>query len=124
MRGGTTMKIRILLVDDEFHWINFAKDDLSKFEIVVAPDSETAFKELEADRFDLVIASSRRLDVLQVIAEKYSDKKVVVTTMQPTTEEALQAYRLGALRYFPKSFGRRDLYERIQEVIPVAANSE
>jgi two-component system nitrogen regulation response regulator GlnG len=117
------MRMRILLVDDELHWINFAKSDLGKFEIVVAPDSETALKELEANCFDLVIASSRRLDLLQIIAEKYSDKKVVVTTMQPTTEEAIDAYRLGALRYFAKSFGRRDLFERIKEVISVSAGS-
>ena len=117
------MKFRILLVDDELHWINFAKSDLAKFEIVVAPDCETALKELERNRFDLVIASSRRMDVLQVIAEKYSDKKVVVTTMQPTIEEALKAYGMGALRYFAKSFGQSDLFERVQEVIPALAGS-
>jgi DNA-binding NarL/FixJ family response regulator len=76
------MTIRILLVDDELHWIDFARQDLDTVEIVVAPDLETALTELEADRFDLVIASSRRLDLLEVIAEKYSDKKVVVTTME------------------------------------------
>lgn len=114
------MKFRILLVDDEPCWINFAHDDLSKrrFEIVVAPNTEQALEELRKDRFDLIIASSRRLDVLQVIAEKYADKKVVVTTMYPTTEEALSAYRLGALRYFAKSFGQRDLFDQVQEVIP------
>jgi DNA-binding NtrC family response regulator len=113
------MTTRILLVDDELHWIDFAKQDLDMVEIVVAPDLETALKELEADRFDLVIASSRRLDLLQVIAEQHSDKKVVVTTMQPTTEEAIKAYHLGALRYFAKSFGWHDLFERINEVIPI-----
>ena len=108
------MMTRILIIDDEPRWINFAKSDLGKFEIVVAPDTETALAELEADQFDLVIASSRRLDVLKVIAEKYSDKPVVVTTVQPTTQEALAAYRLGAMRYFAKSFGRQDLFDRVR----------
>jgi len=117
------MKTRILIVDSEIRWINFAKQDLDKFEIVIAPDSETALADLKADQFDLVIASSRRLDVLEVIAEKYSDKRVVVTTMQPTTQEALTAYRLGASRYFAKSFGNQDLLERVKEVIPAAAIS-
>ena len=116
-------KIRILIIDDEPHWLNFARDDLGKFEVIVAPDTETALAELEADQFDLVIASSRRLDVLEVIAEKYSDKRVVVTTVQPTTQEALAAYRLGAMRYFAKSFGHQDLFERVKEVIPVAAEA-
>jgi len=114
------MKTRILIIDDEPRWIDFAKNDLNKFEIVVAPDKETALAELEANQFDLVIASSRRLDVLEVIAEKYP---VVVMTVQPTTQEALAAYRLGAVRYFAKSFGRRDLYERVKEVIPAAAGA-
>lgn len=117
------MTIRILVIDDEPRWIEFAKSDLSKFEIVVAPDTETALAELEADQFDLVIASSRRLDVLEVIAEKHSDKRVVVTTVQPTTQEALVAYRLGAMRYFAKSFGRQDLFNRIREVIPASSGA-
>jgi DNA-binding NarL/FixJ family response regulator len=84
---------------------------------------ETALAELEADQFSLVIASSRRLDVLEVIAEKYSDKRVVVTTVQPTTQEALAAYRLGAMRYFAKSFGRQSLFERVREVIRAPAGA-
>lgn len=117
------MKARILIIDDEPRWVEFAKSDLSKFEIIVAPDAEAAIAELEANRFDLVIASSRRLDVLEVIAKKYSDKRVVVTTVQPTTQEALTAYRLGAVRYFAKSFSPRDLFKRIGEVISVSANA-
>lgn len=117
------MKTRILIIDDEPRWIEFAKSDLDKFEIVVAPDTKAALAELEVDQFDLVIASSRRLDVLAVIAQKYSDKRVVVTTVQPTTQEALAAYRLGAMRYFAKSFGHQDLFERVREVIPVAARA-
>ena len=47
------MKGRILIIDDEPRWIDFAKSDLSKFEIVVARDVETAIAELEADQFRL-----------------------------------------------------------------------
>ena len=117
------MKGRILIIDDEPRWIDFAKSDLSKFEIVVARDIETAIDELEADQFDLVIASSRRLDMLDTIRTRFAGKRVVVMTVQPTTQEALTAYRLGAIRYFPKSFGRRDLLNRVKEVIPVSASA-
>lgn len=116
------MKNRILIIDDEPRWIDFALNDLSRFEIVVAHSVEEAITELEADRFDLVIASSRRLDILETIRQRFADKRVVVMTVQPTTQEALTAYRLGAYRYFPKSFGRRDLLNRIKEVIPFASN--
>jgi DNA-binding NtrC family response regulator len=112
------MKIRILIIDNEPRWIEFAKKDLDIFEIVVAKTAKDAFAELEKDMFDLVIASSRNLKILEVIAEKYSDKRVVVTTIQPSTEEALQAYRLGAVRYFPKSFSESDLLKQVEDVIP------
>jgi DNA-binding NtrC family response regulator len=117
------VKVRILIIDDEPRWIDFAKSDLGKFGIVVASDTKTALRKLEEDQFDLVIASSRRLDALEVIAREYSDKRVVVTTVQPTTQEALAAYRLGAVRYFAKSFGAQDLFERVREVIPDPAGS-
>ena len=117
------MKARVLIIGDEPRWIDFVKSDLSKFEIVVAPDTETALAELEANRFDLVIASSRRLDALEIIARKYSDKRVVVTTVNPTTQEALTAYRLGAIRYFAKSFSRRDLFNRVRDVVSASARA-
>ncbi|MCP4603514.1 MAG: response regulator [Proteobacteria bacterium] len=112
------MKTRILIIDDEQRWIEFVMIDLGKFEIAVASDAENALEELDKDQFDLVIASSLHLDVLEVIAEKYSDKPVVVTTVHPTPQEALAAYRAGAIRYFPKSFGRQDLSDRVEEIIP------
>ena len=117
------MKGRILIIDDEPRWLDFAVNDLGKFEIVVARDVETALAELEADQFDLVIASSRRLDMLETIRKRFADKRVVIMTVQPTTQEALTAYRLGAIRYFPKSFGRRDLLNRVREIIPVSASA-
>ncbi len=117
------MKARILIIDDEPHWLEFARRDLGQFEIVVAPDTQTALAELKANRFDLVIASSRRLDALEIIAREYSDKRVIVTTVQPTIQEARAAYRLGAVRYFPKSFSPQDLFKRVGEVISASARA-
>ena len=110
--------VRILIIDSEPRWIEFAKRDLGIFEIVVAKSEEEAIVELEGDQFDLVIASAASLDILKIISEKYSEKKVVVTTVQPSTQEALQAYRMGAVRYFPKSFSQQDLLNNIKEVLP------
>jgi DNA-binding NarL/FixJ family response regulator len=112
------MVVRILIIDSEPRWIDFAKRDLGVFEIVVAKTEEEAIAELEQDQFDLVIASAASLNILRIISEEYSEKKVVVTTVQPSTQEALQAYRLGAIRYFPKSFSQRDLLNNIKEVLP------
>lgn len=114
------MKMRILLIDDEPRWIDFARRDLDSFEIVVANSLDEAVTELEQDRFDLVIASSRWLKVLELIREKYAEKRVMVTTIRPTPEEALSAYRNGAVDYIPKSFADRELLEHVRKVVPAA----
>lgn len=112
------MKARILLIDSEPRWINFARRDLASFEIVVARSRKEALIELEHDRFDLVIASSRWLDVLDLIREQYAGKKVMVTTIKPTPREALQAYRSGAVDYVPKSFADDELLAHVKKAMP------
>jgi DNA-binding NtrC family response regulator len=111
------MSIRILIIDNEPRWINFVRSDLGGFEIIVAPDFDTALAELEEDQFDLVIASSRYLKILDDISKRFSDKQVVVTTVRPNTQEALDAYRKGAIRYITKSFHEQDLLKNVRELI-------
>ena len=111
------MTVRILIIDDEPRWVEFARSDLEKYEVVAVPDAKSALAKLDTGPFDLVIVNSRRLDALEAIRQKYA-KQIVVTTVQPTTQEAIRAYRLGAARYFAKSFGHRDLFKQVTEVIP------
>jgi len=112
------MKARILIIDDEPRWIDFAKDDLGMlFEVEVADNLEIALSKLKKDRYDLIIASSRQLDVLEVIRKGYPEKRVVVATGQPTTREAIDVYRLGVLDYFPKDFRDKVVSEKIREAI-------
>lgn len=111
-------KIRILIIDNEPRWLEFAQQDLITFEIVVAHNEQEAREQLEQDQFDLVVANASSMDILELIAAQYSEKKVVVTTVKPTTQEALRAYRSGALRYFSKSFGRQDLLKQVRDVLP------
>ncbi len=113
---------RILIIDDEPRWIEFAKGTLSKFTIDIAPDIESALDKLERDRYDLIIASSRRLDALEAVAEQYPDKKMVVATVRPTPREAISAYRLGALDYFVKSFLSSDVVAKVSRFIKKPLN--
>ena len=117
------MSIRILSIDNEPRWIEFAKSDLGGFKITVAPDIDTALAELEDDQFDLVIASSGYLKILEDISQRFSDKQVVVTTVKPNTQEALTAYRKGAVRYITKSFHEQDLLNNVRELVPASSNN-
>jgi DNA-binding NarL/FixJ family response regulator len=91
--------------------------------VEIATNLEEALAKLKKNRYDLIIASSRRLDVLEAINEKFPEKRVVVATGQPTTREAISIYRLGALGYFAKDFRREVMSEKIREAIqkPVKA---
>jgi DNA-binding NtrC family response regulator len=109
-------RARILIIDDEQYWISFATNDLSMFQIVVAHTREQAIAEIEKDNFDLVIASSSCIDLLKSIVDKYP---VVVSTMEPSVQEARDAFEQGAWRYITKSFGQSDLVKQISEVISI-----
>ncbi|MBI1881078.1 MAG: response regulator [Chloroflexi bacterium] len=112
------MKTRILIIDDEPKWMQFARDDLgTSFEVEVATDLETALTKLKENRYQLIIASSRRLDVLEAIRAAYPEQRLVVATGQPTTREAINIYRLGALDYFAKDFRSEVLSQKIREAI-------
>lgn len=117
------MKRRILIVDDEPRWLDFAQRDLAgQYEVDTATDTPTAVNKILARRYDLVIVSARRLDAVERIRRECTDQPIIVTTLQQTTQEAARAYRLGAARYFSKSFGPSDLYRRVSELIPSPAS--
>lgn len=111
------MKQRILIVDDQPEWVEFAQDDLREYKLEVAKSSEAALQKLEKERYDLIITNIRRLDVLQAIAEKYPENHVVVMTISPSTWEAAAAYRLGAMDYFPRSFKPQSVLAVVEEAM-------
>ncbi|GEM_PF-1629160 len=118
------MQKRILIIDDEPRWIEFARRDLNEFEVAVAKDTEAAIAELAAAPYDVAIVSSRRLDVLKTIRDRFAGTRVVVATVQPTTQEALTAYRLGAVRYCTKSFGLTDLQVCMRGLVVYPSSNE
>lgn len=111
------MKRRILIIDDQPEWLEFAKDELREYKLEVAKSSETALRKLEKKRYDLIITNMRRLDVLQAIAEKYPENHVVAMTISPSTREAATAYRLGAMDYFPRSFKPQSVLAVVEEAM-------
>jgi DNA-binding response OmpR family regulator len=113
------MKIRILIIDNEPRWIDFAKNDLGNFEIVVAPDIDTAVEEISKDGFHLVIASSGYLNLLEEISTRFN-KQVIITTVKPSSQEALDAFNKGAAKYITKSFRQQALLNNILELVPMA----
>jgi len=113
------MTARVLIIDDEPRWVNFVRDNLGvEYEVDIATSFEDALATLrKGGCYDLLIVSSRWLDILEAIAKEYPDKLVVVATGQPTTGEAITVYRFGILDYFAKDFRFDVVSEKIQEAI-------
>jgi DNA-binding NtrC family response regulator len=112
------MRVRVLIIDNDPGWIEFTESKLGKlFEVEVATDLETAMALLKEGRYDLIVTSSDRLNVLEILLRKYPQKRVVVATERPSVPEAIRTYRLGALDYFEKDLRQEVVSQRIQEAI-------
>ncbi len=115
-------KQKILVIDNAPRWIDFIKHNLTAFEAIVVPNVETAQIELKTNQFDLIMVGSPQLKDFKAIGEQFADIPFVVTTIQRTSREARDAYRLGAKRYFTKSFNQADILTQIEGVIPPRLN--
>ncbi len=112
------MATRILIIDDEPRWISFIKNDLgTSFEVEVANNLKTVLTKLRENHYKLIITGSNCLDILKAFNKKYPEKRVVVATGQPSTDEAINAYRLGVFDYFPKDFRPEVISEKIYDAI-------
>ncbi|MFN8456325.1 MAG: response regulator [Anaerolineae bacterium] len=112
------MPTRILALDNEPKWVAFATENLSKsFEVEVASDLKATLTLLRKKPYDLIIASPRCWAIVKAVRQKYPEKRIVVATGQPTTQEAISMYRLGALDYFPKDFRPEVISAKIREAL-------
>jgi DNA-binding NtrC family response regulator len=88
-----------------------------QFDVEVATDLETALAKLEENRYDLIVTSSGRMNVLEIIKRKHPKKRVVVATQQSSVPEAIHTYRLGALDYFEKDLRQEVVLEKIRDAM-------
>ena len=102
---------RILVVDDEPSMREFLQILLSKqgHEVLTAGDVASALERFRDDDFDLVVSDLRLgresgLDILKGVKESSPQTEVVMVTAFATTENAVQAMKLGAYDYVLKPF--------------------
>ena len=114
---------RILLVDDEPLVLEIIEGALKKegYDVVCAPNSQTALNRLDKEYFDAMVCDVRleNLDGFELLA--LSRKKnplmgAVLMTGAPTQEDSLRAHRVGA-HYLSKPIGLGALRATIDEII-------
>ncbi|NVB39757.1 response regulator [Pseudenhygromyxa sp. WMMC2535] len=115
---------RVLVVDDERSlrrtFALFLRDD--GHEVETAEDVDQALTTLETDDFDVVVSDiilPRRsgVSLLEAIAERWPNIKVILVTGEPTVETAASAVRSGAYDYISKPVSST----KIRKVVASAA---
>src|SRR5512138_1413559 len=106
----------ILVVDDERSMREFLEILLRKqgHEVAIAADVGAALARASAGDLDVVITDLRLgresgLDLLKAVKEQSPATEVVMVTAFATTENAIQAMKLGAYDYLLKPFKVEEL---------------
>ncbi|MEW5958141.1 MAG: response regulator [Chloroflexota bacterium] len=108
------MPARILIIDDEPNWTDFAAANLkAAFEVELAGTLEAALLKLQQNYYELVIVGFNRYDVLRIIKEQYPKNRLIVATGQESVREAINVFRLGVLDYFRKDFQGSGMSQKI-----------
>ncbi len=105
------MKHKILVVDDEESIREFLEIMLKKegYEVTCAEDGAKAIEALSKKNFHMVISDLQMpnvtgLELLKHVKDNYSDTVFMMITAFGTTENAVEAMKLGAYDYLTKPF--------------------
>jgi len=115
---------RILIVDDEPSMREYLQILLSKqgHEVLTAGDVASALERFRNDDFDLVVSDLRLgresgLDILKGVKESSPQAEVVMVTAFATTENAVQAMKLGAYDYVLKPFKNEEFLLVVEKAL-------
>lgn len=107
----TYMKARILVVDDEESIREFLEIMLKKegYEITLAEDGQKAKDLLTKKSFDMIISDLQMphvtgIELLKHVKDNYPDIVFMMITAFGTTENAVEAMKMGAYDYITKPF--------------------
>ncbi len=114
----------VLVVDDEASMREFMEILLRKqgHRVATAPDAAGALRRVDEGGLDLVITDLRLgaesgVDVLRAVKERSPGTEVVMVTAFATTENAIQAMKLGAYDYVLKPFKVDELVLVVQKAL-------
>jgi len=108
--------MRILIVDDDSSIRNMLGIVLSKagFDIVTAEDGKSALVTLKRESFDLIISDIKMpgisgIDLLKKVKTYNPEIPVIMITAHASTDDAVDAMKLGAEDYITKPFNIDEL---------------
>jgi DNA-binding NtrC family response regulator len=122
LQGGITMKIRVLLVDDEEEFVEALAERLSMrdYDVTTSLRGEDALEKLRHYNFDVVILDVRMPgiggnEVLSEIKRIKPLTEVIMLTGHATVESAIEGMKQGAYDYLIKPCETEELVTKINK---------
>ncbi len=122
---------RILVFDQDYKVLEMTTRVLDNegFDVVSAKTAQEALKELQEDLFDIMIAQVDNTEMsakefLKEIKYKQPELLVIFTAPFRSTEEAVEAVKLGAFDYLPKPFGPHQIMLMVYTALQTRARVE
>jgi DNA-binding NtrC family response regulator len=114
--------IRLLLIDDEVHYVNVLSNRLSKRNFIVgkATSGSEAFQILRKRDFDVAVLDLKMedmdgIEILKILKKITPELVVIMLTGHGSAEAARQGIRLGAYDYLTKPCELDELIDKIKE---------
>lgn len=123
-------KHSVLIVDDDQHILEVLEARLTSadFQVLTAPDAESALDILNDQKVDLMISDIRMpgkggMELLKEARVIHPDLPVIFLTAYGTIPDAVGAIKAGALEYLTKPFNGRDLLLKVQGILKSSAST-
>ncbi|MDD2583229.1 MAG: sigma-54 dependent transcriptional regulator, partial [Desulfuromonadaceae bacterium] len=118
------MKIRILVVDDELSMREFLSILLERegYDVSVAASAAEALRMMESALFDLVLSDVNMpglsgIELLRRIKALSPETAVLMLTAFSTSEQAVEAMKLGAYDYICKPFKNEEIKQLVKNAL-------
>jgi DNA-binding NtrC family response regulator len=114
--------IKLLIVDDEIHFLNAISERLrlKGFDVTSAENGEAAMDSAMKESFDVAVVDLHMpgmngQELLKALKERHRFMQVLILTGQGTMTTAMECMRMGAATYIEKPYNFEQLVEAIRE---------
>jgi len=121
---GNSLPSRILVVDDDPHFLRVLSRVLSgaDFQVMASSGACEAIEILRDEQFDLIICDLRMpdcdgLNFLQLVRHEGNDIPVIILTAYGEVETYLEAMNAGATEYLNKPINSEDLLKVVRSCL-------
>ncbi len=118
----TDNTIKILLVDDEFKFLEAVSDRLSikGFDVTTSTNGDSAIEAAKKGGFDVAVVDLQMpgtdgAQVLKILKQNHKFIEIIMLTGHGTVDSAVECTKLGAFKYLEKPYDFDKLVDALME---------